>query len=161
MNLKLICTMHFCCLSIVLHSINAQSQVFISEESYYSDYELDYYPHFHLGMDVEFHLVFKSVLNSCGFPCAEIQQISGSFLRITGMPPKEWEGRAIFRVLIDEKGNIIDVLFWGTPLQEDVKSCFMSKIREYRLNPALINLSPVKCKFTYLLIEPAQETNKK
>ena len=161
MDFRLISIILLCYFSIGLHDAYAQSQNHISDEDYYSDYQLDYYPHFHSGMDVEFHLVFKSVFNSCGYPIAEVEQISGSLMRITGIPPQEWEGRSRFRVLIDENGNIIDISFWGIPLQEDVKSCFISKIKQYSINPALINLTPVKSKFTYLLIEQAQESTKK
>lgn len=153
MNLWLICTIHLCCFSIVSHSLNAQSQEFISEEGYYTDYELDHYPHFKGGNDYEFQLELKAVLNSCGFKIEEIKQISGSMMRTLGIPLKEWEGRTMLQIMIDEDGKFTQIIFYGVPVPSALESCFKSTIKGKLLNPALINLVPVKCKFSYLLIE--------
>jgi hypothetical protein len=139
--------------TIVPNCLSSQSYDFPSEEGYFSDYELDYYPHFKVGFDCEFQLVFKSVFNSCGLNLVEINQVSGSMMRITGIPPKEWEGKTMVRFLIDDKGIINNILFWGKPISSEIDSCFRSEINKLHMNPALINLIPVKSKFTYFLIE--------
>lgn len=160
MLLKTIWLIGFNYLLIVSNSLNSQTLEILSEKVY-SDYELDYYPHFKLGYDNGFHEVFKDVLNNCGFNIAEIQQIKGNVMRLYGMPPKNWEGRTIMYLLIDEKGIIHKISFGGVEVSQALKSCFEVNIKRIYLYPGLINYSPVKCEFSFLLIEKSKTHTKR